>query len=255
MKNLFFFLLFFLALNSAQAGTYNFYFNNTEQGANSKASPSVTINSPNAASNNPAPAPANPALPAPGAAAPAEIPAVSQGTLFEPTVKRAYPLIRIFGGAAATNSQSSPIVKDPSTSWFYSSTSYNSAAGRIVKKTSRQYLASLSFFIMKDFAVSFLAGRLLGPELEFYFLNQGRRGFQTAILGGVFKDKLKKIPGRTGLFDVGQNEPKKFQAHAGIHLAYNFAEKFGLMAAYRIGLGNQTNYRTSTLSGGAAVYF
>jgi hypothetical protein len=43
MKNLILIITFTLLSSDAKAATYNFYFNNTEQGANSNANPTVTV--------------------------------------------------------------------------------------------------------------------------------------------------------------------------------------------------------------------
>ena len=53
----------------------------------------------------------------------------------------------------------------------------------------------------------------------------------------------------------GNSPLKKVQSHLGVNLHYMFNEKISVMAAYRLGLGSGDDYKTSTVSGGAAVYF
>jgi hypothetical protein len=63
-----------LGVSAAWAGTYNFYFNNTEQGAGSTAAPTVTVSDEAKPAKAPAEAPSAPA--AVPASAPAEAPAL-----------------------------------------------------------------------------------------------------------------------------------------------------------------------------------
>ena len=250
-----------LFLEESEAGTYNFYFNNTEQGANSTASPSLTVKDANGGvsdATNGNSKNSNSTLPAPGApgvtpAAPAEeIPAGSSQTqLPEQVVEKKFPRFRIFGGGASTTAEYESYYSGPIS---LASTSYRSRyrSGEKIEAKTYDYLASATFFLTKDFALSWLMGRLTGPEFEIYYLKKGQTGFQSAILIGGFQDKTKPAFDHFGIPQI--NKSKKYQAHLGINLAYNFTESFGILGAYRAGIGDN-DYKPSTLSGGASVYF
>lgn len=245
-----------LFLEDSEAATYNFYFNNTEQGANSTATPNLIVKDANGGISNAKNGSSE--VTTPNSTTPSENPQPvpiensTNGTLFEPTEPRDFAFLRFFGGLGNTSSAHSPIVNTNGGFWDRPGTKY--VPGNKIKENLTSPLLSASLFISKNFALSFLMGRLWGPELEFYFLNQGKRGFQSAILIGFLKDNNRKYVSENDLIDSDFYGIKKYQSHLGVNINYVFNDKVGITTAYRHGLGSNSNYVTSTVSGGILFY-
>ena len=180
MKNLFIFSLFFLALNSAHAGTYNFYFNNTEQGDNSTASPSVIVKDENGNVVDPAQAglapatSANPTPPPPAQEPP--LPATAGTTVMDRMMNAEFPIPewRLAIGSIK-NSQS--MLGNGRVSGRYQ----NSLLGT---------QGSLFYFPQRKLGLGFQAGRFLGPEVEYnpFGIRQGFGRVNFGITAALFSD-------------------------------------------------------------------
>lgn len=187
MKNLFIGFLIFLIHQTAFAGTYNFYFNNTEQGNNSTASPNVIIKDDKGN-----------ALPPPSTDA-EQTQAPSETNQAE--------------SIANTNSSSANVVEDtpntefPTPQWRIAfGPIKNSRGGLISDVTYRDNISgnqiaysqgSLFYFPTKKIGLGFQVGRFLGPEGAYnpFGIKQGfgKVNFEiTASLLSDLNDRFEK---------------------------------------------------------------
>ena len=147
---------FLLAIEGAEAATYNFYFNNTEQGNNSTASPSVTIKDgekmktmgiPETQPAATSPEPTSPTMPP--AQPPTVIPSAPASVAEEP--RQEYAKWRFVLGSMTGN--------------IKGEYDYDYAKGRQDEKRSHLY-GQVTHFPIKEVGLSLLGGRMIGPEVE-----------------------------------------------------------------------------------------
>lgn len=235
-----------LAMEGTEAATYNFFFNNTEQGPNSTATPSVTVQdgklvkNPGAAGDGEAPAgDATGAAPSPGGeenppAAPAPAPeSVSEVAALERTFPDAKWKISL-GGASPSYGSSSDA-------------QYWQTSERTTKLQ-----ASLTYYIIPELGASLLAGRLTGLELEVAPLRTrtGWGKLQLAFTAGALRDQtgfrtsawgtlvpVSSMQQSMGSYFRAQSSPthevKPINFYAGAQLGLNVVRDLALTFAYR----------------------
>jgi hypothetical protein len=209
-------------VEGAEAATYNFYFNNTEQGPNSTAAPNVTIQDgkmvkPGGTGASQEPLPAVPANGTSVAAPPSVEEDASEarwklslGTIHTTYVDKVDP-------SGGSYSYSRPI-------------------------------GSITYYVTRELGISLLLGHLLGSELEvnpFGVRREGRR-LQFGFTAGVLKDTVgyegPNDDWYTG-FSYGETKPTKLflGAQAGINLVRNVALNVAYRAAPLEKAGHTTN--------------
>jgi hypothetical protein len=169
---------FLLAMEGTEAATYNFYFNNTEQGANSSASPSVVVQdgkvvSPTSTSTDTSTSTETSTLPM--SEPPAETPG---GSIVQdvPALERTFPDAK----------------------WKFS---LGTAKGAYRHKSERfltgletaesfQAMGSLTHYFTREIGGSFHVGRFMGPEIEFnpFGVRTGWGKAQFGLTAALFKD-------------------------------------------------------------------
>ncbi len=217
-------LIVFVCLGSvsyvAYGATYNFYFNNTEQGPNSTASPSLTVTDGKATStgadktNVPTPAPASETL-APAPSPTATTTTSAQVSALAPEADG--PRKRKWRIAALGHAQDRDNAFDMSYSKLGSG-------------------VSVGFFPIRELGLSLTAGAtrieknpeaFALAELDFIPIHIALGSWENAIEGGVIGgfNTIRRVNGNAG------------SLHAGARVGINFSESFGLTASYRLNAG------------------
>lgn len=165
------------------AATYNFYFNNTEQGNNSTATPSLTVQDGKMVPTTSAsPTPDASASPAPAAPQAAPAPQASQEVGFYSQPRRKKHHFRFIGGAAYTDISykkpgdvfnSNP--RDPRPFWEQTT---------LVSSRRANFSVSGSWFFSEHTGLSVVLGDVIGTEFEFAPLGVSEF-FQPAIMAGL----------------------------------------------------------------------
>jgi hypothetical protein len=187
--NLFLVMVFFFlsALRSAQAGTYNFYFNNTEQGDNSTATPNVTVKdgkeqatekeseSPRQATVEVNPAPA----------LPTETSAQVEEQTQHPGLGNRVSL-RVLSGAALANWNAHTTVVRP---WdpFDSTTTFPESREEVYESERNRISPSLSGYIdfNSNFGVGMFLSKIAGIEAEMRALKSPLGSLELGFLAGL----------------------------------------------------------------------
>ena len=239
-------LVSFILGSKAYPATYNFYFNNAEQGDNSTSTPTVIVKDgkqikgdeeqpgPEKPTAQPTPALKSETIAQPPVALPAKEPedsdqqaSTARSHKFEKFLSdRDQPHFRLIAGVTATTINHS--MSQDGYSYSYEGGSFASS-GYSYDNTSAEASPSVSFSF---FPVSILGATYFlnmhseGLEGELVPLSLGRDGrFQLALLGG-------------GLKDLGGGP---FRPFLGGRLELNFSRTWGMTVAYRRAIDENSN--------------
>lgn len=237
-----------LAPMSLWAGTYNFYFNNTEQGDNSTATPSLVIRDGKDLKEGKQVeeakgASAQGTLPSEGntSAAPSVTPGV-QSQKDSKELDRFFggdrkPYFRFMGGAAGADfyrrTPRGVFDSDPDSDLPFWKQTHE------VRSRKLGFSASASYFPTSRLGFSLLIGDLIGTEMEFAPLGSRDVFFQPALLGGIGI-------GGMGLPSFGPI------AYVGASIQLNFVRSVGLTMAIRKDLPVSEDLRIMHATAGLA---
>lgn len=270
MRNLLLALVAVSLPSSAQAATYNFYFNNTEQGANSNASPSVIVQDGKLVPNDADPETADTAVasPAPTTAPPSEGGNVVTAV---PAMESTFPDAKWKFSLGSIRSRYTVKAFGPTSSSYYGYGDYSNT----------KMIGSLTYYPIREAGFSFHVGRFLGPELEInpFGVKTGWGKMQFGLLLAIFKD-TEGYEAEDDLFggsswastsSVGSNtEPtpmpmpmwsprmehkKPINLYTGAQVGLNIVRDLSLNLAYRIAPIQQNNRITSALHWSANYLF
>lgn len=222
------------------AGTYNFYFNNTEQGKNSKAVPSVTVNAPDGDSETPPEEEVSAAKEAEEQANPQEdeeSPPVfkSRAKLAEqspePTAKP-YNQFRIVGGVASTDRRGQRSKSIFESMDYYSGVPSWKQKVDLSKKGNGATVEGTWFFT-PEFGMGLFVGDVVGFSTEYQPFASYQSFLQPLIQMGIGRPAFE-------LDDELQDETKA-RLYLGAGAELRFTDSFGALALARMSGTNQSS--------------